>query len=204
MKLNIAYPPNGTQKLIELDDDAKLAAFYDQRIGAEVELEALGPEWKGYIAKITGGNDKQGFPMMQGVLTSDRVQLLLTKKHKCYRPRRRGERKRKSVRGCTIDSNLSVISLVIQARGPADIAGLTDTDKPKMRGPKRASKIRKYYNLDKKLDRVENYVIRNPKKSKYKGEVKTKQVGVKIQRLVTAKYVSRKKRMQKYVSRKKR
>merc|ERR1719411_209869 len=97
--------------------------------------------------------------MMQGVLTSDRVRLLLTKNHKCYRPRRRGERE-----------------------------------------PKRASKIRKYYNLDKKLDRVENYVIRNPKKSKYKGEVKTKMVGVKIQRLTTPKYVSRKKRMQKMKS----
>merc|ERR1719402_1989674 len=43
---------------------------------------------------ITGGNDKQGFPMKQGVLTNGRVRLLLKKGTSCYRPRREGERKR--------------------------------------------------------------------------------------------------------------
>merc|ERR1719209_2672635 len=36
--------------------------------------------------RITGGNDKQGFPMKQGVLTNGRVRLLLNKGHSCYRP----------------------------------------------------------------------------------------------------------------------
>lgn len=39
-------------------------------MGQEVEADYLGDEWKGYILKITGGNDKQGFPMKQGVLTN--------------------------------------------------------------------------------------------------------------------------------------
>lgn len=43
----------------------------------EVVADALGDEFKGYIFKITGGNDKQGFPMMQGVLVQGRVRLLL-------------------------------------------------------------------------------------------------------------------------------
>ena len=34
-------------------------------------------EFKGYVFKITGGCDKQGFPMKQGVLTPGRVRLLL-------------------------------------------------------------------------------------------------------------------------------
>jgi ribosomal protein S6E (S10) len=34
-------------------------------------------EFKGYVFKIMGGCDKQGFPMKQGVLTSGRVRLLL-------------------------------------------------------------------------------------------------------------------------------
>lgn len=46
-----------------------------------------------------------------------RVRLLLSKGHSCYRPRRTGERKRKSVRGCIVDSNLSVLSLVILRKG---------------------------------------------------------------------------------------
>lgn len=67
--------------------------------------------------RISGGNDKQGFPMKQGVLTAGRVRLLLSKGHSCYRPRRTGERKRKSVRGCIVDSNLSVLCLVIVKKG---------------------------------------------------------------------------------------
>jgi ribosomal protein S6E (S10) len=39
-------------------------------MGAEVEADHLGDEWKGYILRIAGGNDKQGFPMKQGVLTN--------------------------------------------------------------------------------------------------------------------------------------
>ena len=95
--------------------------------------------------RITGGNDKQGFPMKQGVLRNDRVRLLLSKGHSCYRPRRTGERKRKSVRGCIVGSDLSVLSLVIVKQGEKDIPGLTDNAVPKRLGPKRASKIRRFF-----------------------------------------------------------
>lgn len=48
-------------------------------MGQEVDGEVLGEEFKGYIFKITGGNDKQGFPMKQGVLVNGRVRLLMKK-----------------------------------------------------------------------------------------------------------------------------
>jgi len=77
MKLNISYPPTGAQKCIEIEDEKKLRAFYDKRMSQEVLGEDVGDQFKGYIFKITGGNDKQGFPMKQGVLTNTRVRLLL-------------------------------------------------------------------------------------------------------------------------------
>ena len=117
MKLNISYPATGSQKLIDIDDEHKIRAFYDKRMGQEVEADSLGEEWSGYVFRIAGGNDKQGFPMKQGVLTNGRVRLLLSAGHSCYRPRRTGERKRKSVRGCIVDSNLSVLALVIVQKG---------------------------------------------------------------------------------------
>uniref|UniRef100_A0A2K5CKU0 Small ribosomal subunit protein eS6 n=1 Tax=Aotus nancymaae TaxID=37293 RepID=A0A2K5CKU0_AOTNA len=79
--------------------------------------------------------------MKQGVLTHGRVCLLLSKGHSCYRPRRTGERKKKSVCGCIVDANLSVLNLVIVKKGEKDIPGLTDTSVPHRLGPKRASRI---------------------------------------------------------------
>merc|ERR1719225_2376315 len=96
MKLNISYPNTGCQKLIEIEDERKVRSFYDKRMAMEVAGDCLGDEWKGYVFRISGGNDKQGFPMKQGVMTNGRVRLLLSKGHSCYRPRRTGERKRKS------------------------------------------------------------------------------------------------------------
>jgi small subunit ribosomal protein S6e len=121
-------------------------------MGQEVPGDSVGDEFKGYIFRITGGNDKQGFPMKQGVMQPFRVRLLLADGHSCYRPRRTGERKRKSVRGCIVGQDLSVLALSIVKQGDADIPGLTDVVHPKRLGPKRATKIRKFFGLTKDDD----------------------------------------------------
>ena len=95
-----------------------------------------------------------------------RVRLLLSDGHSCYRPRRTGERKRKSVRGCIVGMDLSVLALAIVKQGEQDIPGLTDVVHPKRLGPKRATKIRRFFNLNKEDD-VRKYVVRRevqPKK----------------------------------------
>jgi len=181
MKLNISCPATGCQKAIAIDDDKKLSIFYGRRMGQEVDGDILGDEFKGYIFRITGGNDKDGFSMKQGVLVQGRVRLLMAKGAKCYRPRRAGERKRKSVRGCIVGPDLSVIALAIVKAGEQPIAGLTDTKVPKRLGPKRATRIRKLFAL-KKEDDVRRFVIRRKiekegKPIRYKAP--------KIQRLVT-------------------
>ena len=158
-------------------------------MGMEVDAATLGDEWKGYVFRITGGNDKQGFPMKQGVLTQGRVRLLLGKGHSCYRQRRTGERKRKSVRGCIVDGNLSVLSMTIVKKGDAEIPGLTDSTVPRRLGPKRASKIRKLFNLGKEDD-VRQYVIKRPLPVK-EGK-KPKHRAPKIQRLITPIVLQRK------------
>lgn len=115
-------------------------------------------------------------------LFAARVRLLLKKGHSCYRPRRTGERKRKSVRGCIVDANMSVLALIIVRKGEKEIPGLTDTEVPRRLGPKRASKLRKLYNLT-KLDDVRQFVVTRklPKKEGKKQRTKAP----KIQRLVT-------------------
>ncbi|KAI8548286.1 hypothetical protein RHMOL_Rhmol07G0262200 [Rhododendron molle] len=77
----------GSMDLVDdLDDDADIEdigasgefvcpfrALYDKRL-ADMVLER---SFKGYVFKIMGGCDKQGFPMKQGVLTTGRPRLLL-------------------------------------------------------------------------------------------------------------------------------
>lgn len=214
LQLNVSYPATGCQKLFEIVDEHKLRVFYEKRMGQVVEADILGDEWKGYQLRISGGNDKQGFPMKQGVLTHGkfatkdlcesicinlplfafhpgRVRLLLKKGHSCYRPRRTGERKRKSVRGCIVDANMSVLALVVIKKGEQDIAGLTDTTIPRRLGPKRASKIRKLFNLSKEDD-VCRFVVRRPLPAKDNKKATSK--APKIQRLITPVVLQRKHR----------
>lgn len=189
MKINIAAPTTGQQKVLEIDDEKRLQNLYERRMAQEIDGDVLGEEFAGYVLRISGGNDKQGFPMRQGVLTNTRVRLLCTKGHKAYRPRRAGERKRKSVRGCIVGQDISVLNLVVAKVGDSPVPGLTDESVPRRLGPKRANKIRKLFNLEKEDD-VRKYVIARTFTGKKSGKEVRK--APKIQRLVTPIMLQRK------------
>ena len=104
-----------------------------------------------------------------------------------YRPGRTGERKRKSVRGCICGPDLCVIALKVLEKGPGEVAGLTDQERERRLGPKRAGKIRKQYAL-RRQDDLTKYVVRRELK---KGD-KTFYKSPKVQRLITEKRVRRK------------
>lgn len=191
MKINVSYPSKSAQKTFEIEEEQKIVPFVEKRMGAEIDAACLGEEWKGYVVKITGGNDKQGFPMKQGVLKPGRVKLLFKKGMSCYRERRGGMRKRKSVRGCIVGHDLAILNLVIVKEGEAPIPGLTDVEGARRLGPKRASKIRKMFGLE-KGDDVKKFVVRRAVKE---GSKNTK--APKIQRLVTNARLQRKRRVKK-------
>merc|ERR1711974_530269 len=112
--------------------------------------------------------------------------------HSCYRQRRTGERKRQGVRGCIVNANLSVLSVAIVKTGDADIPGLTTDPVPRRLGPKRASHLRKLFNLS-KSDDVRQYVIKRPLPVKEGKECKKPTAKApKIQRLVTPTMLQRK------------
>merc|ERR1712179_714489 len=180
MKFNFAYPHTGLQKQIEFNDEKKLKVLNDMRLAQLVELDFLGDEWKGYIAKIISGSDKDGFAMKQGVLTTGRVRLLLKAGSKCFQSwKRKG----------------SVLCMKIVRKGENEIPGLTDSIKPRPLGPKRASKIRKMFNLSKKDD-VRQYVIRSMKPSRpNRKDGSVRSVTPKIQRLITPERLQRKRKL---------
>merc|ERR1711988_1083178 len=154
MGYNISNPQTGQQKVLEVDDDKINRHFYDRRMGSDVDGEVLHPDFKGYTLRITGGNDKEGFTMKQGILVNGRVRILMKKRTTTYRPRCSGERKRKSVRGCICGPDLSVIALKVLQKGEGEVEGLTDAERPRRLGPKRVSNIVSAFVLRKGKDDV--------------------------------------------------
>lgn len=77
MKFSIAYQPNGMQKSVVVEDENRWGKIIDYRIGQEFEGTVISDEWEGFTLKITGGMDKDGIGMKQGVFKNGRVKLLL-------------------------------------------------------------------------------------------------------------------------------
>ena len=75
------------------------------------------------------------------------------------------------MRGCIVGPDIAALSFIIVKQGDADIPGLTDNVLPKRLGPKRATKIRKFFNLSKEDD-VRKYDIHREVKSGKKENAK--------------------------------
>merc|ERR1719389_273433 len=189
MKFNISDPSTGGQKKIEIDNEKFIRPFYDRRMGQEIAGELMDDEaYKGYIFRITGGNDKQGFQMKQGILINHRTRILYKKHGTGFNPKRDGHRKRKSVRGCICNSDLAAIFLRVVKKGEKEIDGVTNVDRPNRLGPKRRGNIIKTFALDRKKDDCSRYVV----KREIKRGDKTVYKSPKDQRVISEKRLRRK------------
>ena len=119
--------------------------------------------------------------MRQGIFTNTRVRILCAKEQKTYRPRRAGERKRKSVHGAIFGHDIPILNRVVVRRGESEVPGLTDEPVPCRLGSKRANMIRTLFNLS-RSDDMHKYVITRTFINKKGREIKK---SPKIQRLVT-------------------
>jgi len=169
---------------IKLEEDVlRRINIFDHRLGQEIDGATIGPQFKGYIFRLKGGSDKDGFPMVQGVLANSRVSLLLARGATGFNTfrGRSGERRRKNIRGCIVGPDIAMLNLVVVKIGDAPIDGLTNKQLPRRLGPKRASKIRKLFGL--KDEDVRKYVVR---RKVDKAGKKTRVKAPRVQRLITA------------------
>jgi len=88
--------------------------FIGKKIGEKINGEAINVP--GFEFEITGGSDKQGFPMRVDVIGTKRVKILIGS-GPGFRPKRKGERRRKSVRGNQISDEISQINLKVTKWG---------------------------------------------------------------------------------------
>ncbi|MDN5321038.1 MAG: small subunit ribosomal protein S6e [Thermococcaceae archaeon] len=119
-KLVISDPKSGIAKQVEITG-AEAEKLIGLRIGDEIEAKELGLNLSEIFGseipadvklKITGGTDKDGFPMRPDVHGPRRVRILLSR-GPGFRPQEKGERRKKTVRGNTISPEIVQINLKI-------------------------------------------------------------------------------------------
>ena len=118
MQIVISDSKTGKAYKIEGKDTEANVLFIGKRIGDAVDADILG--LGGYELEITGGSDKDGMPMRKDVSGSARKRILITSPPG-YRPKERGKRRRKSVRGNEISTEISQINVKIKGYGAKPI-----------------------------------------------------------------------------------
>src|SRR5881396_3623834 len=93
-------------------------ALIGKKIGED--LDGLYVGLPGYKLQITGGSDKDGFPMRSD-LPGPRRKRLLVSGGVGFHPVRSGMRKKKTVRGNTVSPDILQLNLKIVVRGPKSI-----------------------------------------------------------------------------------
>jgi small subunit ribosomal protein S6e len=93
-------------------------ALVGKKVGEEVDGLYVG--LPGYKLQITGGSDKDGFPMRPD-LPGPRRKRLLMSGGVGFHPTRAGVRKKKTVRGNTVSGDILQLNLKIVQKGPKSI-----------------------------------------------------------------------------------
>ncbi len=123
-KLILSNPEDGTAKTITLDPGI-FRLFMGKKIGDEIDGSVLG--YKGYRIRITGGTDKDGFPLRPDVSGARKVRILITtgigfkgyekppsrKKKQRQRRKKKGLRRRRTVRGNVISEAVAQINAAL-------------------------------------------------------------------------------------------
>jgi small subunit ribosomal protein S6e len=99
-----------------------------KRIGDEVDGIFVG--LPGYKLVVTGGSDKQGFPMRREVPGPRRRKILITE-GVGFHPKDKGVRSRKSIRGNTISPEIVQVNMSITFHGSKSIEDLLKEEESK-------------------------------------------------------------------------
>ncbi|MEM2280886.1 MAG: 30S ribosomal protein S6e [Candidatus Bathyarchaeia archaeon] len=108
-KVVVSDPEGGTSKTIELEG-TRAIPLIGKKIGEIIDGVVLG--LPGYKVQITGGSDKDGFPMRVDVHGGVRKSVVLSG-GSGFNPRKEGERRRKMVRGNVITDEITQINMKV-------------------------------------------------------------------------------------------
>jgi small subunit ribosomal protein S6e len=107
--LIISDPKKGDSQKVEIDDQ-RFRSLIGIKIGQEVDATIA--DMQGYKLKLTGGTDKDGIPMRPDVHGSAKSSVLLSG-GVGYKPKNKGEQKRKMVRGNVVSAETTYLNFSI-------------------------------------------------------------------------------------------
>lgn len=108
-KVIISDPETGTSKIVELAD-SRAAPLVGRKIGEILDGSVV--DLPGHQVQITGGSDKDGFPMRVDVHGGVRRQVILSG-GVGFNPKKPGERMRKTVRGNVITDEIVQVNMKV-------------------------------------------------------------------------------------------
>ncbi|MFH1106069.1 MAG: 30S ribosomal protein S6e [Candidatus Aenigmatarchaeota archaeon] len=127
MKLVISDP--STRKAHQLDlDESKSRALIGKKIGEEAQGDALG--LPGYTLKITGGSDRDGFPMRPDFPGVGRKRIILIGAPG-FHPRLPGQRKQKLICGNTVSETIAQVNTKVLKKGEKPLEELAPKQEKK-------------------------------------------------------------------------
>ncbi|MDO5852034.1 MAG: 30S ribosomal protein S6e [Methanobacteriaceae archaeon] len=106
-------------------ENKQVKALMGLKIGDEFNGGILG--LKGYKLRISGGSDKNGFPMKSDIDGTKRMKSLVDGGIG-FKPTRSGLRRRKTMRGNTIADDISQINTVVIERGEQTLTEIFSED----------------------------------------------------------------------------
>lgn len=135
MKIVVSEP--ATRKAYQIDlDESKSRFLIGKKIGEEAPGDALG--LPGYTLKITGGSDRDGFPMKPDFPGTARKRIILIGAPG-FKPRLPGQRKQKLICGNTVSETIAQVNTKVIKKGEKPLEELV----PKKEEKKEAAKEEK-------------------------------------------------------------
>jgi len=111
-KIIISDPDLGTSKTVELEE-TRTVPLIGRRVGEVLDGAIVG--LSGHKVQITGGSDKDGFPMRPSVHGGVRRKIILGG-GVGFNPKDEGQRRRKMVRGNVITDEIVQINMKIMEK----------------------------------------------------------------------------------------
>lgn len=108
-KVIISDPTDGKSKVVEVEE-ARATPLIGRKLGETID--GIVVDMPATKLQILGGSDSDGVPMRGNVHGANRRQVILSE-GAGFQPKRKGERRRKSVRGNIISDEIVQINLKI-------------------------------------------------------------------------------------------